>query len=286
LIRVGAALKRLNRGDMTAVIAVRVTIRRLREVLPVLHLESDPVSKVDTRLRKIARRLRPLQRIDALLAAADAVDEADDTKTQGEGRLKNELRRRRVKLAPPLVIRKATTELNKTLVRLGSIADDLIGTRESAVTTRARRWAIKARVARRAQELKRALSGAGAVYLPGRLRGLRRTANRVRLAAELLSELTTVVQATDLKTLEHATDVFERLRDTERLIGHLRRLQGALTPPDLKAWQELDDLIVALEHRCRRLHGRYVRDREALGLAADRLGARAAMSGSSKRKVS
>lgn len=281
----GAALKRLNRGDMTAVPDLREGIRRLRHVLPIIQVDRAIAAKVDAKLRKIARRLAPVSRVDALLSAGDAIVGDDRQLKHADTRLKNELRQTRTKLGVGVRVRKTTTDLSKVLMRLGGVADEMIGTREEPTVVRARRWAIKARVARRALDLKKELDEAGAVYLPGRLRAVRRTTRRLRLSADVLHDIAPAVRDPDVKSLEQMNDVLDRLRDGELLVEHLRRLQGAVSPPDLKAWQELDDLTVAIEHYCRRLHGRYVREREAIGAIADRLGARAA-NGASKRKAS
>ena len=59
-------------------------------------------------------------------------------------------------------------------------------------------------------------------------------------------------------------DVLGRLHDLQVLIDRARDVQASLTPPDITAWRELDRLVVALEEDCRRLHGRYMHDRDAL----------------------
>ena len=60
------------------------------------------------------------------------------------------------------------------------------------------------------------------------------------------------------------------------LIDRAREAQASLTPPDINAWRELDALVVALEEDCRRLHGRYMHDREALLALCTRLSGRTA----------
>jgi hypothetical protein len=285
LVRVGAALKRLNRGDMSAVPDLREGLQRLRHVLPLIQLDRGLAGKIASRLKKVSRRLAPVSQIDALLNATDVVVGDDRHLRHADLRLKNELRRIRTQLSAGALVRRTTQDLNKVLMRLGGAADEMLGTRESATTVRARRWAIKARVARRAQELKKAIADAGAVYLPGRLRPVRRATRRLRLSADLLHDAAPTVRDPDVKLLEQMNHVLDRLCDGERLVEEVRRIQGTLAPPDLKAWQELDDLTLAVEHHCRRLHGRYVREREALGSVADRLGARAA-NGASRRKAS
>ncbi|MFN2579484.1 MAG: hypothetical protein ABR607_17595, partial [Pyrinomonadaceae bacterium] len=71
----------------------------------------------------------------------------------------------------------------------------------------------------------------------------------------------------------------------QALIARTRHVQSSLATPDLKAWRDLDGVIVALENRCRGLHARYLGERPALLALCDRLVARAPADGSAKRKV-
>jgi hypothetical protein len=75
------------------------------------------------------------------------------------------------------------------------------------------------------------------------------------------------------------------MQDLQVLIERVRGLQSSLTPPDPAAWRELDALVTALEHSCRRLHARYVRERTALTLLCDRLVARSSSGRSIARRA-
>jgi hypothetical protein len=48
-------------------------------------------------------------------------------------------------------------------------------------------------------------------------------------------------------------------------------LQVSLTPPDVNVWRQLDILVVSIDEECRRLHGRYMRDRDGLVALCTRL---------------
>jgi hypothetical protein len=62
-------------------------------------------------------------------------------------------------------------------------------------------------------------------------------------------------------------------------------VQSTLATPDLKAWRDLDALIIPLETRCRALHARFVRERTALVALCDHLVAGAPAAVTIKRKV-
>ena len=146
-------------------------------------------------------------------------------------------------------------------------------------------WAANARVARRATDLRDAINGAGSVYLPGRLDAVRAAARKLRFGAEVASATGGSVPATDVRILARVHALLEQLDDAQALIMRTRRVQSSLATPDLKAWRDLDGLIIGLENRCRALHAKYVRERPGLLLLCDRLVARAPADGSAKRKV-
>jgi hypothetical protein len=85
--------------------------------------------------------------------------------------------------------------------------------------------------------------------------------------------------------LKRGQALLGRLRDFQVLIERVRRVQASLTPPDLAEWRELDTLVTALEHSCRRLHARYVRERAALTVVCDRLGVRPSAGRSIARRL-
>ena len=68
----------------------------------------------------------------------------------------------------------------------------------------------------------------------------------------------------DLTQLRRAQDILGRLHDLHVLIDRTREAQASLTPPDVNVWRQLDALVASLEDSCRRLHGRYMKDRDAL----------------------
>src|SRR5262249_17413912 len=103
--------------------------------------------------------------------------------------------------------------------------------------------------------------------------------------AELAAEVTPSVTAAEVRALVRAQTLLGQLDDTQALIDNVRQVQGTLATPDLKAWRDLDTLVISLETRCRELHARYVRERTALVALCDRLVAGAPAAITAKRKV-
>jgi hypothetical protein len=85
--------------------------------------------------------------------------------------------------------------------------------------------------------------------------------------------------------LVRAHVLLAELNDLQSLVDRIRHVQSTLATPDLKAWRDLDALVISLENRCRGLHARYVRERTALVALCDRLVANAPAAATTKRKV-
>src|SRR5262245_55470530 len=69
------ALHGLSSGEPKAVHQTRVASRRLRELLPVLRLDSPLTRKLARRLRKVTRRLGRVRELDVLLMVVDELHE-------------------------------------------------------------------------------------------------------------------------------------------------------------------------------------------------------------------
>src|SRR5262249_23500243 len=135
---------------------------------------------------------------------------------------------------------------------------------------RAVRWAVEARVARRAARLSAAIEDGGAVYLPERLHGVRVAVKKQRYAVELLAQLDGQRRSPAVAALRRVQEVLGRMHDLQVLIDHVRAVQASLAPPNLTVWHELDALVVALDESCRRLHARYIRERDAIHTMAEK----------------
>jgi CHAD domain-containing protein len=126
---------------------------------------------------------------------------------------------------------------------------------------------------------------AGAVYLHERLHAVRIALKKLRYAVELSAEASGVRTTPDLRLLKRSQDLLGRVHDLQVLTDQARHVQASLDPPDLVAWRQLDVVITNLEHECRRLHARYVRESQRLLALAERLGGRSGRSPSVQRQA-
>lgn len=274
LERFSRALPGVDEGDERSVHRARVATRRLRELVPVLQLDAAVSKKLGRRLRKVTHQLGVVRERQVLALLIDELHSARPGAAVQRDTLK------RVGTAVKRVAKKGerarkppTRDLWRLARKLERVVDDLRDAEHAATTSsrqrRAASWAIDARIAHRAARVSKAVQDAGAVYLPGRLHDVRVALKKLRYALELSSEMAGGKANAALTALRRTQGVLGRMHDVQVLIDHVRDMQAALTPPNVTLWRELDALVIALEDKCRRLHARYVRERDAIqGIAA------------------
>ena len=281
-------LQAVEEGDVRALHRTRVASRRLREVLPVLQLDPDVARKLGRRLRKITDRLGTVREFDVLLGVIDELKNVGRYPRAALARVAADIGEDRSQARERLLAKVSIDELRRVAAKLDKISravENDAAPRASGTARRSWQWAIGARVARRASTLAVLMADAGAVYLTERLHAVRIAVKKLRYAVELATEAAHVKSSPDLKQLRRVQDVLGRLHDLEVLIDRARAVQASLTPPDLTAWRGLDGLVVALEEDCRRLHGRYMHDRDALLALSARLSGRTTEVRSQKSEV-
>ena len=266
----------IERGKASAIHRTRVATRRLREVLPVLQLEGVAARKIGHALRRVTRQLGVIREIDVLLAVTDEFRKARRYPARALGVVAADIRREREGALDEFDGKVVAAEIKNVARKLERVAADLGRSDGRRLRGRAWRWAIDARAARRAADLKAAIDRAGAMYLPERLHAVRIGVKKLRYGVELGAETSGAGRRAELGALKRAQDVLGRLHDLQVLLDRVRRVQASPDPPDLATRRELDTLVVALEHACRRLHARYMRQRDTLSAICARLIVRSA----------
>jgi CHAD domain-containing protein len=262
-------------GEVGAVHRTRVASRRLRELLPVLELEPDKSRKLGRRLKKLSRRLGDLRELDVLVRLLDELRASRRIPQAAVRRMIESVRTERNEARRRLVDREVTSDLKRAAKKLQRAAELLEDADRKSQHRKAWRWAIDARVSRRAANLKQAIREAGSMYVPDRVHEVRLALKKLRYGVELANDAAGVNPPNAVRPLERWQDLLGRLRDLQVLIERVRRVQAAMETPNLDATRELDTLVLALESSCRRLHARFVRDRAAIVALCDRFGSRA-----------
>jgi CHAD domain-containing protein len=113
------------------------------------------------------------------------------------------------------------------------------------------------------------------VYLPERLHAVRIAVKKLRYGTELAVESGAARLPSELAALKRMQQLLGRMHDLQVLIDRVRAVQAEPARPSPSS-RELDAVVLALDRSCRRLHARYIRERDGLIAICDRLGARGA----------
>ena len=263
LDRFSRAMPGVETRDVQSVHRTRVSTRRLRELLPVLQLDGGSVTKLSHQLRKVTRRLGRVREADVMLLLIAELQESGLFAEPALRLVRDAARATRDEAREDMPAKETASTLNRIVRKLDRAARKLEGP-EDAQTRRAWLWALDARVSRRALALRQAIDKAGSVYLAERLHAARIALKKLRYGLELDVEARGLKSTKELRTLKRMQEVLGRLHDHQILIDHVRGVQASLTPPSVSTWRDLDAVLMSLEESCRRLHARYVRDRQML----------------------
>jgi len=276
LDRFERVLPDVETGDVRALHRARVATRRLRELVPILRLESSSAKKLNRRLRKITARLGKVRELDVSLLLIDELHaewpshrDALDHVHAALSSSRDEARATLIEHLPMSEMRRVARKLSRALA--GIKEADRTARREKPHRRKSSTWALDARIAHRAARLAEALRDAGAVYLPERLHDARIAVKKLRYALELSSPKTNRSGRSDLRALERLQEILGRMHDFQILIDRVRDVQASLALPTLTMSHRLDTLVVALDEMCRRLHARFVRERVSASAITSRL---------------
>jgi CHAD domain-containing protein len=267
-------LDAVGQGDVAALHGARVASRRLRELLPVLQLPGETARKTNKRLKKVTGRLGAVRELDVMLLLIDELHVTGRQATAlarvgvSVAKSRDDARKRLVSKLPLAGMRKLAQKLER-------VVEDLRAAESESSRVAARNWrlAVDAQTASRASRLLSAMADAGAMYLPERLHAVRIAVKKLRYALELSNDLADEKRSADLRVFKRIQDLLGRLHDLQVLIERVRKVQGSLAPPNLTVWRDLDALTLTLEDDCRRLHARYMRQRDRVAAVAEALSA-------------
>ncbi len=269
-------LHKVDRGDVRAIHKARVASRRLRELLPVLQLEAGSCERILRELRRGTRELGKVRELDVTGATVQELRAQSAAGDPALGQMLDQVQRARIEAHDRLVRKALVADLQRVARRIEKEAAAL---EQGAAhdETRRWRWALDARVVRRARGLQKAIGYAGSVYLPDRLHAVRKSLKKLRYAVELAGQASGARASADIRGLSRGQELLGRLHDRQVVIDRIRQVQATFVPSDRHLVQQLDAVLAGLEDDCRRLHGRYVRSRKALLSVCDRLGSRTSL---------
>jgi len=259
-------LQGLAEGQLLAMHRTRVASRRLREILPILELESSDAIRLGKRLKKVTVELGVVRESGILLKLVDELQRSGRFDAQVMRRVHSALAEQYAQARGRLAERLPVSDVERLARKLAKVARALRDRKPS----RGWLWAIEARVNRRAAAVLEAVDAAGSIYLQERLHDVRIALKKFRYALEISCEASGLKPTPDIRTLKKCQDTLGRLHDLQLLVNRVRELQPATTPHDLTMWRKIDAFVNALEDECRRLHAKYLRQQPQIRQIAER----------------
>jgi CHAD domain-containing protein len=259
-------LQGLAEGELLAMHRTRVASRRLREILPILELDSAGAIRLGKRLKKVTVELGIVRESGVLLKLVDELQHTGKFDVQVMRRVNSALTEQYAAARERLAGRLPVSDVERLAKKLAKVGRALRDRKPS----RGWMWAIEARVNRRASALLHAVDAAGSIYLQERLHDVRITLKKFRYALEISCEASGLKPTPDIRTLKKYQDTLGRLHDLQLLVDRVRELQPSTTPRDLTMWRKIDAFVNALEDECRRLHAKYLRQQPHIRQIAER----------------
>jgi len=260
-------LHALGEGDLTAMHRTRVASRRLREILPVLELDSRVADRLVRRLRTVTVELGGVRELGVLSNLVAELQDSGQFDQQVLRRIRAALSDAHARACERLLTRLPVDDVERLGRKLAKVGRDL----RTRKPSRAWQWAVDARVNRRAATLLAALDAAGSIYLQERLHDVRIALKKFRYALEVSCEAAGISRAPEIKTLKKYQDTLGRLHDLQLLIDRIREIQPTITPPEVAMWRKIDAVVAALEDECRRLHAKFLRQHADMRTIATRV---------------
>jgi CHAD domain-containing protein len=242
-----------------------------------MEFDHETARALGGRLRKVTKRLGEVRELDVVSRLIEEFGRKGLYPRAVLERIGAEVARERRAELKRLAAKVSTHKLEALVRRLESASKESL-TQKLALrgpnggpSERAWRWAVQARVARRAADVRTAMEGAGALFSSRPLHELRIAIKKLRYATELLEETGLSRLTAEIAVLKAAQDRLGRLHDIEALARWGRDAQMGLSPPDLAAWREVAAVVHTMEDNCRWLHARFMRDRPKVMAIVNRL---------------
>jgi CHAD domain-containing protein len=260
-------LQALREGDLLAMHRTRVASRRLREILPVLELDSSVAARLGRRLKSVTVELGSVRELGVLVNLVAELQDSGQFDSKTLRMIGNAIAKAYADARERLFERLPVDGIERLARKLAKVARDLRDDKPS----RAWQWAIDARVNRRAANVLRALDAAGSMYMQERLHDIRIALKKFRYALEIACEAAGVKPSPDIKALKRHQDTLGRLHDLQILIDRIRGIQPTVTPADLTMWRRIDAVISSLEDECRRLHAKFLHQQGEIRAICERV---------------
>ena len=250
-------------GEVEPLHQVRVTTRRLREILPLCAREIPRglANRSRRRVRRVGRLLGRVREIDVSIEVVRELIKTEKFDPFAGQRLQQYLLDEREECRERMLDQLSSVNTRKLERDLADITR-VLGMRQETDT-----WArmLAVRIERRSEDLSRTVVEAGALYISDRVHCVRIAAKKLRYSLELSQDTGEAHTRSGVRELKEVQKLLGDLHDLE-VLGVI--IQGLTTPSADgvidPANNELEALRLTLDGKCRELHRQYVASRESL----------------------
>ncbi len=260
-------------GDPVAVHRTRVASRRLREVTPVLDAVLPSAAGAGTAVRRVTRALGPVRELDVTSRLYAEVMDKEPVHPLAQAAIGRTLIRERASAMRAAGQSLSASRRATLWARLDALVSEVAGLRVAAIA-----GTVRARLERRAGRVGAALDHLGVLYAPDRLHEVRIAVKQLRYTLEIAGRLRCAPAAAALRQLRAVQELLGRAHDLHVLAEHVRQVEGRVISRSRPAARDLRRVAEGLDAECRRIHGSFLRRRDALHALAGALAAAPARS--------
>ena len=245
-------------GDDIGVHQARVASRRLREAVPVFAGDLKHSGKASRKIRRLTRALGTVRELDVSLHLLDELSASDDLSRPALQDVRLHVVEERDRRRETMLAQLAAVNAEKLESRLKALTE-AVDLDDSQVW----RQALATRLVDRARRLVTAIDEAGQLYAPERLHRIRIACKKLRYGLELAADSGVSPAAPLVRSLKRTQELLGRLNDLQVLQTHVAAVE-AVPVGRAVPHQGLAAIAGRIEEECRRLHGRYIAQSEAL----------------------
>ena len=244
-------------GEVEGIHQARVASRRLRELVPAVARPADEREAQALRrgLRSVTRLLGRSRELDVALETLQAIEARAPDRAVAAAAVRAHVVRERAEAGREVRAHLAGVGVDD--LAAGTLA--LAGRSESPAAIRACARRVAARLGRRAAELENAVVGAGRIFAPGPLHGVRIALKKFRYALEVAERLGRFRLAGSMQRLKRLQNLLGDLNDLQ-VLGGMARDVMAQAPGSRR--RELESLVGVIDHEIRALHSQFLAERE------------------------
>jgi CHAD domain-containing protein len=214
--------------------------------------------KARRKIRRLTRALGTVRELDVSLHLLDELAGSDELSRPALQDVRLHVMAERERRRESMLSRLADVNAEKLERRLKSVTEAV-----ALDTSQAWRQALGARLLKRAKRLGAAVDVAGQLYAPEQLHQVRIATKKLRYGLELAADSGIAAAAPLVRALKRVQEMLGRLNDLQVLQTHVAAVQAA--PMGRSVPHEgLGAIAGRIEEECRRIHGRYVAQAEAL----------------------